>query len=40
MTSPERNHVFIIGPKKEAIKSVSISSLQEELEEIRKHKLI
>lgn len=39
MTSPERNHIFMIGPKKEAIKSVSISSLQDELEEVRKHKV-
>lgn len=39
MTSPERNQIFMIGPKKEAIKSVRISSLQEELEEVRKHKV-
>ena len=38
MTSPVRNNVFVIDPKKDVIKPVSVKSLLNELTEVRQHK--
>ncbi len=38
MTSPVRNNVFVIDPKKDVIKPVSVKSLLNEITEVRQHK--
>lgn len=37
MTAPCQNGPFIMGPKKDAIKPVSVKSLMEEIKIIRQH---
>lgn len=39
MTSPERNTVFVMGPKKDIIKPVSVKDLLNDIKEVRQHKV-
>lgn len=37
MTAPCQNGVFIMGPKKDAIKPVSVKSLLDEINKVRRY---
>lgn len=37
MTAPEQNGVFVMGPKKDAIKPVSVKSLMDEINKVRQY---
>lgn len=37
MTAPCQNGIFIMGPKEDAIKSVSVKSLMEEINIVRQY---
>ena len=37
MTDPCQNSVFVMGPKKDAIKPVSVKSLMEEINTVRQY---